>query len=356
MRNEISVDIDKLTQICLTTYRSYEKREGIFREGRERYLPQFNLPEELERDLQRGEEASLQDAANYLFLLGSMEIRARTIVNIRNGRKFWANENTRWIVNPREVAEKNETEIWNACQSFFRYTMNDFPTNYLENSRALVERYNGDPRKTIENLTSHKARENLKQFKGIGRGIANLIMIYFMERDLAFPVDPRNALLKVDIHKSRIPLNTDCVNLNGNDSVRRDLLVPILEQAYWKICDNNNLDPLVLDSLLWIVGSEICRVGDYEKCLESCPIEESCVSCVPEDEKRGTFLIQENGIRVETRERAKKNSNIAHQGYIPQAVRFIPRSAKKKIQKKLEESFPLENNLEENQLSMSFDA
>jgi len=358
MVNGISVNMDKLTQICLTTYDAYERRRGIFREGREKFLPQWNLPTKLESAFKEDAEEYSSQVANYLFLSGSMERKARTSVNIRNCKRIWANETTRWIFDPKEVAERKEIEIREACQNFFRYTINEFPTNYHENSKTLVREYEGDSRKTIESLTADSARENLKKFKGIGRGIANLIIFYFMERGIASPIDPRNALLKVDVHKSRIPLNTDCINLNGKESVRRDLLVPILEEAYWEICDKNNLDPMILDSLLWIVGSEICRVEDYEKCVADCPIEEACISCIPEDEKKGIFLIYEKGRRVETRERAKINANVAHQGYISEVIRFIPRSpeTKNKDKPKVKAITPSKDNLEQDQLSMSLGA
>ena len=32
----------------------------------------------------------------------------------------------------------------------------------------------------------------------------------------------------------------------------------------------NNIDSAVLDSILWVIGSEVCAKLDYRKCLSNC--------------------------------------------------------------------------------------
>ncbi len=291
------VDTNKLAEICLAAYDAYERSVGIFKNGREKFLPQFNLPEEVESCLQ----SNPVQAANYLFLSASMEKRIQTQTNIKNGLRVWAQRDKKWIFNPVEVSRRNFSEMEQICVQDFRYVVNGFAKSYYHNSIKMAEVYGGDPRRIIQNQTAEEARKRLTLFSGIGNPIANLITLYYMERGIVSPTDPKNALLKVDVHKARIPLNMGCVNIGDEEQIRVDLLVPLLEKSYWEICKKNNLNPVVLDTLLWIIGSEICSMKNYFACDENCPIENSCISNVPYSQETGKFVVFKNGKRVETR-------------------------------------------------------
>lgn len=306
MVKEVSINInwDRLVDACLLANGALLNRIGVARKGIKQFLPEFNLPPELEYSPQKIETIDPLRAAQYLFVLVSMERKSRSSENILNGLATWENQDIRWIFDPYSVSQKSLLDVTKVCKGSLHYTLSGFAGNYYENAIRIVREYSGDPRKLVQGKTVEQAKLELESFKGIGTGIANLFIHYCLDRKLASPTDPRNALLKVDIHKSRIPLNLDCINIEG-DTVRRDSLVEGLEQAYWKICLEHNLDPSLLDSILWVIGSEICVKQDLRYCRANCPLEKLCVSLVPEDANKGEFIVY-NTDRCGQRKRVEK--------------------------------------------------
>lgn len=315
-----SLDYDRLEKAVLSVYRAAEARGGIFEHGLERYLPQWGIPEEMEHSPQRMETKDPEEASRYLWTMASLERKSLTRVNISNGRRVWKDPNQRWVFHPEEVVNKGLDAVRRVFTEEFRYTLNGFPENYMYNAMRLFRNYSNDPRKVVEGKTVAQARESLIHFAGIGTGISNLYLLYLTDRHITSPTDPENLLLKVDVHKSRIPINTEAVT-SKEDFIRRDLIVSVLERAYWKICKKHDLDAGLLDSALWITGSEVCAKRDYEACLSSCSLaSELCTACIPEDENLGKFIVRINGQRNDVR----KNSNHAYMDFfskVPHARR-----------------------------------
>lgn len=291
-RNEkegIKINKDRLVKICLIVHN--ECIQSRTTESKlKQFLPQFNLPTELEKIPVQIETANPLKAAQYLFLLASMERKAVTKANIKNSLATYQDPNTKWIFDPSQVAERSFNEIQRVCKENLHYTLDNFPKNYQENCQRLVKIYSSDPRNIFIGKNIEQVKRELESFRGIGTGIANLLIHFFMDRNLAFPTDPKNALLKVDVHKGRIPLNTDCIKIAGC-KVRRHSLTTILEKGYWEICSQYNLRPSSLDSALWVIGSEICTKKDYHYCQRDCPIELLCLSYVPENRDTSEFIV-----------------------------------------------------------------
>jgi hypothetical protein len=258
--------------------------------GIRQFLPEFNLPPELENDPWTEEPQDSLKTARFLFLMASMERRSQSNQNIKNALKTWENPRLRWIFDQGEVARREPDEVFEVCKNSLKYTLSKFPLNYHFNSKVISSAYGNDPRKLIEGKTVSKAKSEIESFKGIGTGISNLFIHYYLNRRIAFPSDPENALLKVDIHKTRIPLNTDCVYID-QVSIRRDSLVQDLEIAYLDICLGTGINASLLDSILWVIGSEGCSRKDYRHCNAHCPLVEKCESYVPEDRETGEMLV-----------------------------------------------------------------
>jgi len=296
----IQISKEKLTQVCLKSYQAFINKEKIFKTKREEVLPQFNLPEGLEKNP--------KETANYLFILALMERKSLTRINIRNGRKTWENPQTKWIFIP-EKSVKNLEGVTQICQENLQYMLNDFPKNYVKNMQLLLEKYNGDPRNIIHKQSIEQARKNLMEFHGIGTGIANLFINYLTDINLICTLNPLEARVKVDVHKARIPINTNCIT--GQDEYRRDIITKPLEDMYLQICKEQKLNAQILDTAPWIIGSEICAKRNYNRCLQDCPIEDLCTSCVKENDKTGKIIVHElkrdgKKYRVETRKHARQ--------------------------------------------------
>ena len=293
------IDYERLGEISERAYRAYVEGRGIFRH-KEAFLPQWALPGDLEYDPQRTETKCPIQAGDYLFLLASLERRSLSKQNIKNGLKAWEDESKRWIFSPESVVERTPEEIRESIIEGFQYHVNGFSDNFLYNNKILVGEFGGHARNIINNQTVEESRRRLMEFKGIASGIANLFIIYCTDRWVAHVQDPEEIMVKIDIHKGKIPVNTDAVTL-VNGRIRRDLLVHPLEEAYLEICKEQGFNGGTLDAALWLIGSQICARRDFGRCVSLCPLEELCVSCVDEDPLKSELVSHNQNERVEVR-------------------------------------------------------
>ncbi len=301
------VDRGRLETVALEIYKAAREKTGIFRSGFERFLPEYNLPLELEYSPRKVETKNPLEAARYLWTSVFFERLSQSRVIMRNSLRVWRDEQRRWIFYPEMATERKSDEIKEVLLEGFQFGLQgrneESPADrFLYNAQKLVAEYDGDPRNLINYNTVSQARANLMDFKGIGSGIANLFIIYLLNRQIAMPRDPENILFKVDIHKGRIPLNTDSV-VTKNGEVHRHQLTEVLEGEYLDLVKRLGLDASFLDSAFWIIGSEVCARQDYSFCCSNCPlVDRLCISNVQENEQSGRFMVyDEKGKRIETR-------------------------------------------------------
>lgn len=285
-----------LSEACLMGDNAYENKTHVFAEKREKFLPQWNIPRDLEYKIPRTNPKNEKDSAGYLFVLGSLERMSLTKTNIRNGLRAWEDPKTRWIFNPIKVANAPIESVEHVCKKYLQYTLNNFPKNYKNNCIKISSEYAGDPRNIINERSFRDARKRLMEFHGIREGISNLIILYYHDRKLAKVTDPNNCRIKVDIHKSRIPLNIGAIEI-PREGIREGDLVEPLENMYFKISQELNLSSLILDPALWIIGSKVCAKRDYSLCISECPIENLCKTFIPKDKETSKFFTPKKDLR-----------------------------------------------------------
>ncbi len=309
---KFTLDKKRLEEVCLSAHNAYKNREGIFRDFK-KFLPQWNIPSELEFAPQRIEVKDPLQASLYLWTCVFFERANKSSTIIRNALRTWYNPKTRWIFDPKEVIKHTPSEIEilehnlfsiekkkskgligqvlkNSMQFNLQSTNENSPeVRFYNNAQRLISEYDGDPRNLIRFNTVSQARENLMQFEGIGSGIANLFIIYMLHRNIVLPRDPKNALLKIDIHKGRIPVNTDSVKPLNGEIARDESYATELEKAYNQISKKNGIPAEELDDALWIIGSEMCARQDYNKC-SGCPfLEKLCTANCAENQITGRY-------------------------------------------------------------------
>lgn len=298
---EFSIDQDKINELVKRVYMTYLHETDKFR----RFMPQHNLPEEFEFSPKRKETREPLKAAQFLLTEAFFERRTQSRQIIKACLDAWNNPDERWIFNPKETVRAGVYPI-DAVMEKLPYTAHHgnslkVSEHYFKNAVTLSDLFDGDPRNIIKGKTTEEAREALDSLWGIGNGIANLYITYLMERDIAYPLDPRNALLKVDVHKARIPLNIEAV-VTGENRIKRYEIESALEQAYWKASEAYQFPPEQLDGALWVIGSEICARKSYHFCQHNCPAADLCKGYAPEDKKTGYFLLRsEKGERIDIR-------------------------------------------------------
>ena len=298
---EFTIDQSKINEIVRRSYLALEQEGKRLR----KYMPQHNLPEEFEYSPRRQEVKEPELAAKFLFTEAFFERRMQSRQIIAGCLEAWRDIGQRWIFFPDKVAEKSASEIDKVMQKL-PYTAHkgssiEVSDKYQKNCLILRDYFHSDPRKLITGKTAEEARGIMDSFWGIGNGIANLYIAYLLERRIAAPSDPKNALLKVDIHKARIPLNVGAV-LTTEREIRRDNLETALEKAYWHACDALGLAPEIIDGALWVIGSEICARKNYELCQLNCPLVDMCKAYTPESRETKKFQIYNaTGRRIDVR-------------------------------------------------------
>ena len=289
MPKEIEIHKERFYHMCDLAVKRYEEGNGFWKKAKQKYLPQWNLPEELERGLVHSTDKSLKAAANYLFLMAQLERRVQSKQNIINAKQIGEDSSKKFIFDQSKVASKQVEEIARILREDLKYPFKEIAQHYMVNCKELVENWGGDPRNLIKGYSIEEARKNIQLMKGMGNGIANLLLIYLGERKIVSIQDLNKLCPKVDIHKTRIPLNVGATEIQ--EGLRRDAIVPLLEEAYKDVV-GGGLNPFSLDAALWIIGSEICKKKNAARCATHCPLEKMCTNYWVEDKPTTKIFIQ----------------------------------------------------------------
>lgn len=314
------------------------KREerGIFKGGINHFLPQWNLPAELEYDPQQREVRDPKEAALWLWTRAFCDRRIDSGILMEKAKAAWENEEQRWIFHPEEVVQKYPGVVGKALKDYFGVQLPVSPrmssgSGYWKNCKRLLKRYDGDPRNMIQGLTAQESRDVMGGFEGI-KTIANLVVQEFYDRRIASPLDPENTLFKIDVHKGRFATNVGAIEPkpkiekdgqgNKREIERRYVhhwaITDALEHAYKEFCDERGIDngeKAEMDAAIWVVGSEICTRKNHAACETYCPLymDDTCKGLtlfhngkkylgVREHEGKGSILIYEkDGSRKDIR-------------------------------------------------------
>ncbi len=301
-----TLDRDRLDEAILAIYRAAEQRQGIFERDLGHFLPQWNLPPELEHSPKQQQPRDTYQSSLFLWTRLFCDRLSRSRHLMTTTLKTWKNPDSKWIFFPKQTIERTPEDIEKVLRDNLNFGLrNDGKEKpngerYRDNAERILSTYDGDPRNLVKYKTVEEARAHLMKFDGIGTGLSNLFIMQVLEREVALPLDPENALLKIDRHKAGIPIYVGAIKPT-NGEIDSNLVVPVLESEYRRICHQYGLDARLLDSALWITGSEVCAVKDYRSCQENCVLARSCISKVPISEETGRYQVTIDGKRVETR-------------------------------------------------------
>jgi len=298
---EFSIDQDKIEALVQRAYHALQTEGSELRA----IMPQHNLPPEFEHSPKQKGVKEPETAAKYLFTEAWFERKTQSAQIVKACRAAWDDESRRWIFFPEKVANAPQQEI-NKIMKNLPYTAHrgdslEVSRKYKHNAAVLKEKFGSDPRRMIQGFTTEQARDNIDRLWGIGKRIANMYIAYLLEREIASPLDPQNAIPKVDIHKTRITLNIGAI-ITSEREIRRGDLTAKLEEAYQKACHNLSIPAELIDGALWGICSKNCPKKSYHHCQFNCFLGDMCQYHTPEDRKSRRFQIyDENGKRLDSR-------------------------------------------------------
>jgi len=283
MTNEFEINYINFFAFLDRILTATKNQEKIFQTPIEHFLPEWNLPPELEYSPQIKQTKNPKKTALFLFTRASIDRMSVSKSLQKRVLETWKNPEKRWIFYPKQVARKSIKSIEDALKQDFKYALPINPSlsagqGYKKNAITLIEFYNADPRNIIKGKTIKEAATDLQEFEGI-KEIAYMIIKEYHSRDLISPIDPENLMFKIDIHKSRLPLQCGSINLkNGQRRVHHTALINPFKQTYLQFCQERNLsseEAMELDNALWVIGSEICVKKSYAHCDAFCPLQEN---------------------------------------------------------------------------------
>ncbi|MDA3836327.1 MAG: hypothetical protein PF542_01780 [Nanoarchaeota archaeon] len=290
-----------------SVFEQIQNKEGLFRQDHKKFLPQYNLPNEFEYLPEQNQVKMPFEAGLWLWSRTFCDRRSHSSVLAKSALNAWKDKNLRWMFFPKEVVQRSEDEVKQGLREGFSYSFlhpneSSIEQAYQDNAKKLIAEYDGDPRNLIHNNSVEESRKNIMEFDKYGTGLANLYISEVISREISLPIDPENALVKIDVHRERIPISIGAVTTK-NEKMHHGYGVKLLEQEYLKYYQDKGLSyqgMISMDHALWTIGSEVCAKQDLRHCEVNCSLESICKN-VPKTSKNGTFTIYEKGRKVDVR-------------------------------------------------------
>ncbi len=136
---------------------------------------------------------------------------------------------------------------------------------WIENSRRLLERYDGDPRNIFTDIGTYEECQERIQNTGKGRGflgfqekMTSMIIYYLMDDEL---IEPFNFPIPVDLHVMRISIANEFLTFpgapKGTNLFTKETLAA-LRKLYFDFAADNNVNPLRLCDAVWMLSESSC--------------------------------------------------------------------------------------------------
>ena len=314
--NNFEFNREIFTKALDSIFEQLQKKEGLFREDPKKLLPQWNLPSEFEYSpIQNKPKKPLETS---IWLWGRMfcDRKSKSSVLMKNALNAWEDKNLRWIFLPKEIVKRNPEEIKEGLKLGFEYSFShpnekSIKDSYLDNAKKLILEYDSDPRNLINEKTVEEARKNIMEFDKFGTGLANLYIIELISRSVAMPTDPKNALVKIDVHRERFPLSIGAITTDKK-ILHHGYAISFLEKEYLNYYKKKGLtvqEMIDMDHAVWTIGSEVCAKQNIKYCKHLCSLEKIC-NTVPRTSKNGKWTIRENEKIIDIRKGDKNQLSL----------------------------------------------
>jgi len=146
----------------------------------------------------------------------------------------------------------------------------------VENSKHLVNYYNGDPREIAFSADAgllpldftRKRLGRFAQFK-----TKNHLFIKNMVRFGMWPYNPAEIPIKPDRHVKRIAIGTGVIRYDeGVTEMRSEKLGRVLSKLFEEIIKEERISAVKLDDALWAIGHYLCTVNSMGYCRYNCDL------------------------------------------------------------------------------------
>ena len=143
--------------------------------------------------------------------------------------------------------------------------INSSRVQWPENSRRLLDHYDGDPRNIFTGVTSYQELCERVRNRGKGRGfvgfqkkMTSMLAYYFIDQKLV-PAQPFP--IPVDFHLMRLALANEIVKVDPHaitGNMLSEELEDTLRELFYAYAQDRGIDHLELCNALWLLGSSLC--------------------------------------------------------------------------------------------------
>jgi len=229
-----------------------------------------------------------------------------------SARKTMDDKNTRWVFNPKKVAEKTLDELILDLSKYKLSKKKNKDANIWRTiSLSLLELFDGDPRRLFEKydydalqIFNAMRSQYGKKFPYLAgsTGTSKILSLWLriLHREAKINFKKLNEIpIPIDIHTARATITTGCVVGDYEGSFNE--LVDIAKKAWAEACKDTNFFPLQLDEPLWNLSRFGCsKISIGKLCPERsrCKLSKFCTANNPESK---ILLKQNEMIRINTK-------------------------------------------------------
>jgi hypothetical protein len=299
----IKVNRSRIIEVINTSLQARENRVGVFGEGK--LAPENDYIDLLKNHGQRIDDPNFPLHA--LFYTTTMVRGDDTALLFKRITDENLLKNFDWIFKPKEILDRKEEEVIDACFQFFRpggYNSDAF-SQWVHNSLVLEYKFGGDL-KNYFNLHHNNATEiidalvvkprakthNKPEFRRFGPKLSRLFIQWVNQYDLYNLDNHDKNGIPIDFQIGRLLIQTKGIELTeptkANDVTTKTLL-PLLTDIF----ASESFIPHIVSETLWTIGSRCCN----KKRHDLCPLENMCTSLISRDfyDKGGVFDPQDVG-------------------------------------------------------------
>lgn len=290
--NGIIINEERGIKICKTVINALENKKGLFADSKilEYMRPEGKLLEAINPN--KGKDKEKKALWLFLTLHGDKSINSTQFYS--QLKDFYLDHEDFFDLEKFiKLPYKEMNEILDYVKPL--HWSEKFIVYMRENYVRLVEKVGLNPLNLFnEKDDGDSAIKKIKKFQGYNTAIASLLLIFYSKHNiLKIPgIGP-----KVDRHLIKISESCEIYKRKGNP--RFEHVSEKLFKIYKKIASDENLDAVVFNEGLWVIGSRLCVKKNLVYCTNLCPLDEYCSKKQPLIHKKNGRLYDKNNQRVQ---------------------------------------------------------
>ena len=146
---------------------------------------------------------------------------------------------------------------------------------WVQNAQRMQEKYDGDPRKIFEGVTTYEESQKRIQNDGKGNGfygfqekMTSMIIYYLMDEEL---IEPFNFPIPVDLHVLRVSIANEMITFGDaphGTNLFTDETLAALRGLYLDYANEKDVSPLRLCNAVWMLSESSCGRNPGNTTLE----------------------------------------------------------------------------------------